>query len=1168
MKLSALRVAGFKSFADPIELRFDSDSIGLVGPNGCGKSNIIDAIRWVMGESRASLLRQENSSSILFNGSDNRPPADWCSVELRLENDGSRDLGMWNNYRDLAVKRQFERGGESCYFINAQRVRRRDVVDLFASASIGAHSYCVVEQEHVHRVVRSEPKRLRAHLEVAAGVAIYKDRRREAEGRLEIARANLSRLNEQSDDLQRRIDALAKQAKMSVKARDLQSQVELGRKLALLLQIEDQREKCSAQEKQAAVAAQVQLTTRSRLAVLEHDLSRLRAQRRRQESEHSDAQGAQYAALAELESLRATRREIDQAQERDLQAATDAETAITRLCEAVVQIDQRMERLTSEAVGHDGEVSRVGAEMVVAKRDFEDGRKDSENAQLRVQEADRAHATAAQGEHAAHSVLQLGQQRLDDLKVAGQEARRELAELPLVENQAEDQLNACRTTAAAAVQAVREGEAELARLSNDRAVLREEMIRQQAQLGSFQAERELLVKVGSTAGSTCEDWEHRQGLDQAPRFSDLAKLSAPGCERAVDSGLARLAAGKMSPAGASADGWADLPEGLTYIEEVRLVQDRDAAPSRVIEGLEMLADKVIVESEQRDRIKVWLRGKYYVASVAEALAARARLESGEEIHTREGVCVGPDYIHGPPRLEAGLEWSSRLRRTDERMARLGQDIAQARQQFDQISKTLAECDEACTVLRLAQQEAEQALGRAEAESVRRRHEDEFRRDSRRRLSGLLSSIESDVGKRQDELEKLTATLSSATTDRISRSEAVATAREIVAEATIRTDSLRTRSKDLEGTLGAGRQAADHCRQRVEDLRLHRVEHERQIADTRSRLDALRARLDVGIDPELASRTSKAEQVETAAQQVLDSARKAAAAAAEEETVIEQKITVQRAQETKVADQQRQEQVDLATFKVEISALTRQLDELGGTDSRVEELRAAYPNGAAIRAANERKAAQLGRMGPINYGADAELRACEKAKLEQAEQRDDLAAALASLHTAIERIDKEMLARLKDSFDRLNLSFSRLFKSLFDGGEAHLRLDGDSLLEAGLELRVNPPGKRVTVLQSLSGGEKTLTALAFLFALNELKPPPFCLLDEVDAMLDEVNTARYCKLLNTVRKHMQIILITHNRQVFEQVDKLVGVTQEEPGVSKIVSVRMDQVVDAVRVAETA
>ena len=1161
MKLESLSLAGFKSFADRTVIRLDRPQIAVVGPNGCGKSNIVDALRWIMGETRASQLRQETSRDIIFAGAAGRRPADWCSVELRLQNDGSRDLGMWTEVAEIAIKRQIERAGESQFFINGQRVRRRDVADLFSGTGAGARSYGVVEQEQVTQLVQSEPQRLRSHLEEAAGVATYKSRRRETERRLEITEANMTRLGDQEATIDQQADLLQKQARQAVRAREFAEQLKSAQALAATLRLEAAQARAQSADTEVAQARTLLAEARQ-----QHDEARrredvARQQREQANREHNAVLGQQYKAAADLELLRNRQREMAQARLRDESEKAAAEEAGRAAGKAQQELRTSISELESSLADYgktessaSKSVEQIGTELATCDRQLAEARE-----ALGRTEQEAAAASGRRNE--AFAAADVARHRLADLEAAAADAEREMQALPAAR---EPDLAAREKRAQEAERVASELEtlAERQReLSQSLQIGREEMVRLESSAGSIEGQLQLLEKVSQRASAKNADWFERHAQQDAQRLAKIAQLEAAGLEKALDAVIGRQLEGFVVPSIEQAHGSEDLPEGLSLVAVAGAPEVADAP---VPPGTEPLAGRVTAARQWQPLIRVWLHGVYLAPSAAVARKAASGLGPGQIVVTAAGEIWGCGYAHGLLHREAGMEWIAAINKARAKLSGLEKQLAGKKGEQAAAEGKLEKQEKAHAAAEQKLLAARKKLAEVEDENRRRTQEAEFLTERRRRLLELIKRSNQDLQARRRELAAADGTLKKADAGSRELENRVQKLRDQLAGLGATIEKLRSEQSAHADAGRSASQSTGHARERLSDMRKRMQEHAEAIAAAAKRASEIEAGLAKHEQSGLAEQLAECEKRAEQAQKRLDKASAANDLAVRAEKDASQVVVQRRARQEEANENLHTRQMEIAQLEVEVKTCAEQLGKLECDREQIEALRAKHGNFDAAAAHAARLERKIEGIGPVNYAADSELAACRQRAAEIAEQREDLQNATAELRSAIDRIDQEMLARLKESFERINKRFGQLFAVLFDGGDAELVMTGESLLDAGLQLRASPPGKKVSAIQSLSGGEKTLTALAFLFALNDLNPPPFCVLDEVDAALDDANTRRFCQLLGSMSERSQFIVITHNKIVIDSVDQLVGVTQEQKGVSKVISV---QVEEAIRAAQS-
>ena len=1162
MKLESLSLAGFKSFADRTVIRLDRPQIAVVGPNGCGKSNVVDALRWIMGETRASQLRQESSRDIIFAGAAGRRPADWCSVELRLSNDGSRDLGMWTDVAEIVIKRQIERDGESQFFINGQRMRRRDVADLFSGTGAGARSYGVVEQEQVTQLVQSEPQRLRSHLEEAAGVATYKARRRETERRLEITEANMTRLGDQEAAITQQAEVLQRQAKQAIKARELAEQFKTAQALESTLRLAAARQREQSADEEVAQARALLDQARQRHEDARRREDAARSAREKATRTHNDALGQQYKVAADLELLRNRQRETEQARlrdERELEAAREAsrasEKAQQELRTSISELESSLDDYGRTESSASRSVEQIESELAALRQQLAD-------ANEAIGSAEREASAAVDRRNEAFAAADVARHRLADLQKAAADAERELQALPAASDPDQaGQEKRARAVAAAAAR-LEELSARQRQLSQSLQIGREEMVRLESSAGSIEGQLQLLEKVSQRAVAKNADWFERHSQQDAQRLAKVAQLEAAGLERALDAVIGRQLEGFVVPSIDKAHGSEELPEGLSLVAEA--AAPAAPAPTQPPAGTEPLAAKVSAGKQWQPLFAVWLHGVYLAPSAAVARAAAADLQPGQIVVTAAGEIWGCGYAHGLLHREAGMEWIAAIKRARRQLADLERRISEGKKEQEALEGKCSgqEKEQAAAEEKLLA--ARSDLAAMEDENRRRSQEAEFLGQRRRRLLELAKRSNQDLQARRQELAAAEAALAKAEAASGERGQKVAGMREDLSRLAAAIDKLRAEQSAQADAGRSASQSTGHARERLADMRKRMQEHAQTIAAAGSKAKEIEAGLARHRQGDLPGQLAACEQQAAKAAERLEQAT-----AANDKAVLAEKdagaqVVQLRAGQEEANEALHARQMEIAQLGAEVKSCAEQLAKLECDRQQIDELQKKHATVAAAAEHAARLERRISGIGPVNYAADAELAACQQRVSEIAGQRQDLQDATDELRAAIDRIDREMLARLKDSFARINKRFGQLFAVLFDGGEAELVMTGESLLDAGLQLRASPPGKKVSAIQSLSGGEKTLTALAFLFALNDLNPPPFCVLDEVDAALDDANTRRFCQLLDSMAERSQFIVITHNKIVIDSADQLVGVTQEQKGVSKVISV---QVEEAIRVAQS-
>ena len=1171
MRLNSIKLSGFKSFVEPTQLQVPGQLVGVVGPNGCGKSNIIDAVRWVLGESKASELRGESMQDVIFNGSGLRKPAGRASVELAFDNAEGRAGGPWSRFAEIAVKRVLTRDGNSSYWINNQVVRRRDVQDVFLGTGLGPRAYAIIGQGTISRIIESRPEELRLFLEEAAGVSKYKERRRETESRIKDTREHLQRVDDILLELNQNLDKLESQAEVAGRYRSLQLDAQTKQQQLWFLKHHDAA-RDEERLKNAVGAATTALEART--ADLRHAEAELEGIRQ----SHYDANDALHAAQGELgqaalavsrleERIRyvAEGRERLSRQRVDLGAQHGAWSARQREAEAeqgqvVVQIvaaEKSVAGVADKVAAHASDVDTAS----VALRDAQAAANEQRDAVRGVQQQIQVAAAEMRGidERIAKAEerrerLLVEQRSLVAVDAAQLDAARQGSEQADARHAAVDAsvrqwqqripaLDAARRDLQAAANSEGQRHADLAaRLAALKAL--QEKVQVEDKLKPWLARHEL---------------ESLQGLWRRIRIE-------PGWEAALESALRErlnaLEVGKLDTVRAFA---ADAPPARLAFFTAPSAAGAD--PHRT---LPRLAERLkLGDAGLAALLGDWLEGVYTAEDLDAALAARASLTHGEVIMTREGHAVSPFAVtfYAPDSQQAGL-------------------LARAQEIENLEKQTRAQA--------LLLDDARARLVRAEAEAKDATEQaDTCRRDAAAAQSAAhqqqvelmrLQQLAEQTSRRGDQLDAERTSLEAETGDLEGRRAAgesrfetldaeLATAQQRDADLDDAADAAESRLAVTRDEARAVERAAQEAQFELRSLAARRGELERAMATAAQELEANRqadaallAELERLTDAEAAAELQDALALKLDREQTLGAKRS---------VYDDLALHLRRADEARFGHEQSMQPLrdKLGALQLEAQAArlgsTQYLEQLDAAGADHDALAKSIDEGGVRLAGLQGRIDALNRqieaLGAVNLAALEELTEARERKGFLDAQNADLSEALATLEAAIRKIDIETRELLGSTFDKVNEHFGRMFPLLFGGGTARLSMTGDEILDAGVQVMAQPPGKKNSSIHLLSGGEKALTAIALVFAIFQLNPAPFCLLDEVDAPLDDANTERYAKLVTEMSRVTQFLYISHNRIAMEMAEQLIGVTMQEQGVSRIVSVDMP---GAMRLAEAA
>ncbi len=1162
MRLTKIKVAGFKSFADATSVGFPSNLTGVVGPNGCGKSNIIDAVRWVMGELSAKHLRGDSMTDVIFNGSASRKPVGTASVELVFDNSDGKISGPYADYAEVSLKRQVSRDGSSNYFLNGARCRRKDITQLFLGTGLGSRSYAIIEQGMISRVIEAKADDMRMFVEEAAGISRYKERRKETEARIADTRENLERLQDVRDEVDKQIRHLQRQA---ATARRYQALKETERRLTAELLALRLREIDSGAEVQDSAVRECELAMQHALADQRSAEAAIETQRvyQTEQSERVSAvQGRYYEVGAEIsrtESSIAHTREMREQQRNEL---AQARATLAELNSHIERDERQIEQLRAE-------IAQLGPELAQAQASegaLNEGLAAAENElagwQQRWEEFNRE-----QG--AAHQTTQVERARIEQLEnqlrrlsaqadrlaiereaLMAQESSALLGELTQKESLARstaDELSQALSVALDRSQKLRaeqfaaEGRLESAR--NDREKRRAEVV-------SLEALQKAALQRGD---SRTAEWLTGSGLAQKPRLA--AQLTVHGgWERAVETALGDyLEALCVDELDAVADVLPSLPVGrVSLLQAGEHLEADDSAGmlSSVVAG-----PAAIVRLLSRVRL---------AETLTEALGLRRGLAHDESVITRSGEWIGRDWL----RVNRGGDAHSGVLEREQRLKALRTELARSEENVREMEAALAACREA-----LAQAERERDAAQGRIQGAHREHADllgqlegERARAQestvrRERLEEEAAEVTREAGLGQDALTRARAELDRGLvaldtldsrrigleSEREERREAVQTARSRWQAAQLASRDLLIRIESRrsgESSMSVGlKRMADQRAQtqaRGTELEAALANGDQPIIELESRLkDFLARRID--IENELATERRALEEADASLRSLDEKRLDAESRVNNARAAMEQARLV--AQESRV----RREGI---------------VEQFAATRFDLAEILGGLATDAAIGTWEESLAstrADLEKLGQVNLAAIDELKESSERKEYLDRQFEDVTAALTTLEEAMRKIDKETRTRFEDTFNRINAGMQEKFPKLFGGGHAYLELVGEDPLAAGVGVMARPPGKRNSSIHQLSGGEKALTAVALVFSIFDLNPAPFCLLDEVDAPLDEHNVGRFCDIVKEMSERVQFIFITHNKATMELASQLLGVTMTEPGCSRLVSVDVDEAV---------
>jgi len=1152
MRLTAIKLAGFKSFVDPTSIKLPSNLLAVVGPNGCGKSNIIDAVRWVMGETSARQLRGESMSDVIFSGSNSRKPVTTATVELIFDNSDGRAGGEFASYNEISVRRQVSRDGQSAYFLNGSRCRRKDITDLFLGTGLGPRSYAIIEQGMISQIVEARPEDLRGFLEEAAGVSLYKERRRETENRIRHTRENLERLTDLRDEVGKQLAKLKRQAKAAERYRTLKQRYREEEARLTALRWRNARQRI---EQQAARLRETETAVERAIAAqreAEKALESLREQQH-QASEHSSAVQAElYEVAGEIARLEQAIEHQRTLLARQKSEYADVESQIGELQQHLVLDRAQVEDVTTRLAELEPALSEAHAAEQQAQTCLEQGERELQERQESYQNIQSQGSKLRQQVELlrlriAHADERMNQaaQRLQRLSSDDGDARQKL-----------DQ-EAASTTAELEGLAVELARAEqtFASRQEERSQLRDAVETGRAALDEARGRlRELRGRLESlhvlnrpSAAADSSARIERAGLGAAPTLLQSVEVT-PRWQNAVEIVLARWLEARV------VDG--ELPREAIDRAGIGVVSGRAGPPA---------PGTLAAETSGAGALTVLLSQVRCAIDPAAAWAALDSIESHESVITPDGLWLGRGWSwsrgDGDEKEQGRLARQQEIRSLDAEQGQLRQKLEQGEVEQRERQQALRKADEAiegerAIVQRMKSRQA-QLQGIRSGQDSRRESLERQRQAQQREREELAQRQQQDqqaLAEARRELEQSLESMQLA-----GREEAEALEARNLQQA--EREKLRQCYRECRDQREQIALKLESSRASLHSLKQAIARMDTQVGQLQGRFVELSQALAQGDRPEREQQSTRDELLNRRLE--VEQRLKQARAALESLEAQWREHDGKRQQAAAQAEQTRQGQSELQIRlrEIEIEA-ERHAARVAELDGDLDALVAELPEQAAAEGWIDELARLeegIQRLEPVNLAAIQEFEQESERKDYLDRQHADLVEALETLEQAIARIDRTPRTRYRDTFERVNANMEVLFPRLFGGGHAHLEMVGDDWLSAGAAILARPPGKRISRIHLLSGGEKALTAVAFVFSIFNLNPAPFCLLDEVDAPLDDANVGRFSELVREMSDKVQFLFVTHNKVTMEVAQQMLGVTMREPGISRLVSVDLDKAV---------
>lgn len=1164
MRLKNIKLAGFKSFVDPTNVQLTSNMVAVIGPNGCGKSNIIDAVRWVLGESSAKNLRGESMADVIFNGSNARKPIGQASIELVFDNSDGTLGGEYAKFSEISVKRQVTRDAQSNYFVNGAKCRRRDITDIFLGTGLGPRSYAIIEQGMISRLIESKPEELRVFVEEAAGISKYKERRRETETRIRHTRENLERLTDLREELDRQLQRLKRQSESAKKYKELKSEERIKNAELKALQWTSLQEQASGHSK-AISEAQVNLEASiAEQRSIDAKAESLRTQQTESNDTFNEIQAVYYSLGADIARIEQS---ITHHEQRAQQLAQDLRDTISTAEENIGHLKDDKSNLDK----WQNEINIIEPKLSELKTIADTSTqklKEAEDLMHSWQnEWDIFNIEAAEPQKNAEvqrtkikqieSSLQGLDQRLlrmnDELQstdISHHETESSSINI-LIEKEKNmlDEINAKLVSVNNQLSKKRILQKDsLEKINIERVCLQEK----KGKLASLEA----LQKASSVNNEELfTEWKNKNGFKNTKKLIDTIEVE-DGWELAIETVLGKtLQAFEVS----KIDDFLNKLNTNSVFDISLIELGQQVKSDSTTIKLKSLHTKV----NGKD-ISNLIDGIFISTSVQEANSYRSRLTTNQSIITKDGLWIGRNWVRFYQKDDA----QSGIINREKEINILKKEISELSNHIDELDKELTSATEELLIAEtnkdnliyekadieknLSNHVASQSALKAKIDQIKNRHKNlkediELALNNKDQQQRLLSSLRKEleasidlITKIEDKREILLVARDKARDQLSLCKEKASIDNSAVQEITVRAESLKSQINSIKSTI-------DRLSAQVDQLQDRRATLEKSQNENIAPIEELK----VSLSTQLTKRINVEEDLSKARKQVetIDhEMRKTESSRVDAEN-----------KTNKIRENLEKVRLDGQEINIRSKTIIEQLEEDG---FNLDDVIQSIPTDLNLNQCQELVKTieeKISRLGAINLAAIDEYQTESERKVYLDAQNDELESALNTLTNAIQKIDRETKNLFKETFDKLNTSLQDLFPKVFGGGNAYLEMTGDDLLDTGIAIMARPPGKRNTTIHLLSGGEKALTAIALVFSIFQLNPAPFCMLDEVDAPLDDTNTGRYAKLIKDMSDRVQFIFITHNKITMEMADHLMGVTMHEPGCSRLVSVDIDEAV---------
>ncbi|MCU4449338.1 chromosome segregation protein SMC [Acinetobacter lwoffii] len=1140
MRLSSLKLSGFKSFADSTTLHFKDNRTAVVGPNGCGKSNVIDAIRWVMGESSARQLRGGNMQDVIFTGTAKRKPVGMASVELRFNNTYGKLGGAYNAYNELAVRRQVNRDGKSEYFLNGSKCRRRDITDIFLGTGLGPRSYAIIEQGMINRLVDAKPDEMRVYIEEAAGVSRYQARRRETMLHLDHTTQNLSRLEDIASELKSQLKTLKRQSESAIQYKELEGQIRTIKIEILSFQCEQSQRLQEEYTLEMNTLGENFKLVRSELTTVEHDLGSTSELFQRLIQQSTPLQSEWQQAEKKLAELEMTLQQKQSLLEQNSSSLIKLEQQKAQTKERLQLIELQLDTLQQQFEDQQAQLQQQDGQSQAQSQNLSELKSQQSSvaaqfAQIKTQveqQQQRKLQMLAQSEQLAKNIERIEQQK--------QTLQQQSAQIQQQAQQ--DELEQYQADKAQVEQQIVGYEIQLTDLRTQFEQMQAEQANHQQRLMQLKSEIQVLHSEKKNLSQLLTK-ANPNAKNDAVQLMHVLKLNDAGKGHAslIEKFLAKWQSAQI------------LAEGEHFLEDCARQLKQQAVQNKIqIANTMCLADWI-----ESPHYSLWQQVAV-VDTLAQALPLQTDLLQGQSILSLDGYHVGSDWVIALDYDEASqagqgaLSHRIRLDEIEQQLAELEPKLMQLEQQLPEFADQVKALQNQIQSISEQHKHTQKQLQQLDVNIAKVQSSAQAfalqKQQLQHQLQQLDEQLEEDAMQKDDleiDLHALNIKLEQALPN-------YKTLQFQLEELSTQLDDSQQLSQQAQQELEVLRRQNVQSQQQIELLEKDQVFLKEQSQQITAQIEQAKKFVDpVQLElPALQSQFNEQAQITEKLQKTwADWQIELNQVQSKQQQLTEQRHSFQQ-QDEKLRSTLEEKRLAWQAAKSDLQHYSEQLKELNS-----EVISGLNIDLKAHQAKLEKAQAQFDKLGAVNLAASEEYEEVSKRYEELSHQMQDLENTVEQLQAAMKSIDQETRKLFMHTFDQVNAELQNLFPKVFEGGEASLSLEDG--WQSGVKLMARPPGKRNSSLALLSGGEKALTALALVFAIFRLNPAPFCVLDEVDAPLDDANVGRFCNLVKELSEHVQFIYITHNKLAMMMATDLLGVTMPEPGTSKLVTVNLEQ-----------